>query len=109
MRQFLQHVADLDIEIFITELDVRDTELPDGLEERDRLIANAYEDYLSVILEQPAVSTIVTWGLSDRDTWHSKAGRKDNARPLPLDQDLNRKPAWTAMTNSFQAAPSHSP
>ena len=109
MRQFLQHVADLDIEIFISELDVRDTQLPDGIEERDRLIANAYKDYLAVILEQPAVSTIVTWGLSDRDTWHSQYGRKEKTRPLPLDRDLNRKPAWNAIANSFQNAPPHSP
>lgn len=108
MSQFLQDVADLGIEIFITELDVRDTDLPDDRAERDRLIADAYQDYLAVILEQPAVSTVVTWGLSDRDTWHSKAGRKNDARPLPFDQDLNRKPAWSAIANSFQNAPPHS-
>lgn len=108
MRQFLQNVADLDIEIFITELDVRDTELPDDVGERDRLIASAYADYLAVILEQPAVSTVVTWGLSDRDTWHSKSGRKNGARPLPFDRNLNRKPAWNAIANSFRNAPFHS-
>ena len=108
MRQFLQNVADLELEIYISELDVRETELPDDIEERDRLVAGIYTDYLSVILEQPAVSTVVTWGLSDRDTWHSKFGRKDQARPLPLDRELNRKPAWSAIANSFRNAPPHS-
>lgn len=109
MRQFLQNVADLEIEIIISELDVRDTDLPDDIGERDRLIASAYSEYLAVILEQPAVSTVVTWGLSDRDTWHNKAGRKNDARPLPFDRNLNRKPAWSAISNSFQNAPLHSP
>ena len=105
MRQFLSDLADLDLEIFISELDVKDHNFPDDIEERDRLVANAYKEYLAVIMEQPAVSTVITWGLSDRHTWYNRWGRKANVRPLPLDKDLNRKPAWRAIADSFQNAP----
>lgn len=35
---------------------------------RDRIVAGVYEDYLSVILDEPAVIAVLTWGLSDRHT-----------------------------------------
>jgi endo-1,4-beta-xylanase len=39
----------------------------------------------------------MTWGLSDRRTWLSTAEPRADGlpvRPLPLDADLKRKPAW---------------
>ncbi|MEL6495067.1 MAG: endo-1,4-beta-xylanase [Cyanobacteria bacterium J06623_7] len=105
-RRFLQNVADLGLKIQVTELDVADSWLPPGLEleARDRLVAEAYYDYLSVVLAEPAVDTIVTWGLSDRYTWLSWfAPREDRieVRPLPLDRQLNRKLAWSAIYQAF--------
>ncbi|WAL58532.1 endo-1,4-beta-xylanase [Thermocoleostomius sinensis] len=101
LRKFLSDVSSLGLEIMITELDVNDHNLPDDVGLRDRLVAEAYYNFLSVVLDEPAVTTVVTWGLSDRDTWYSGWGRKENARPLPLDRDLNRKLAWRAIVESF--------
>ncbi|NES25899.1 MAG: endo-1,4-beta-xylanase, partial [Symploca sp. SIO3E6] len=108
LRAFLADVADLDLKIMITELDVRDHKLPKDIDVRDRLVAKAYEDFLSVVLDEPAVMAVFTWGLSDRDTWLSKfARRKDGlpVRPLPLDAQLNRKLAWNAIARAFDNAP----
>ncbi|NEQ65776.1 MAG: endo-1,4-beta-xylanase [Symploca sp. SIO2D2] len=108
LRAFLTNVADLDLKIMITELDVRDHKLPKDIDVRDRLVATAYEDFLSVVLDEPAVMAVITWGLSDRDTWLSKfARRKDGlpVRPLPLDDQLNRKLAWNAIARAFDNAP----
>jgi endo-1,4-beta-xylanase len=55
----------------ITELDVIDQELPSDITVRDRIIARVYEDFLSVVLDEPAVKTIITWGLSDGYTYHT--------------------------------------
>ena len=92
----------------VTELDVIDRDLPFELASRDQIVADIYQDYLSVILDEPAVITVVNWGLSDRVTWISNyAARSDGAppRPLPLDIDCQRKLAWTAMIKQFEQAP----
>ena len=92
----------------ITELDVAEHKLPKDIAIRDRLVAKAYEDYLSVVLQEPAVILVNTWGLSDRYTWLSKhRPRPDGApvRPLPLDADLKRKPTWYAIARAFENAP----
>lgn len=111
MRAFLQSVAALGLKILITELDVADHQLPAQLEERDRLVASIYEDYLSVVLEEPAVIAVLTWGLSDRYTWlaryHPRADQLP-VRPLPLDAQLQRKLAWNGIARSFSFAPSRS-
>jgi endo-1,4-beta-xylanase len=63
---------------------------------------------LSVALEQPAVTTIVTWGLSDRQSWLADfAPRSDGllVRTLPFDANCNRKMAWYAIAQVFDTAP----
>jgi len=108
-REFLRNVADLGLKILITELDVVDQELPGDINDRDQMVAAAYEAYLSAVLDEPAVIAVITWGLSDRYSWVSRFfPRSDNlpVRPLPLDTDLNRKPAWAAIARAFEQAPS---
>lgn len=107
-RKFLSDVASMGLQIVISELDVADNELPKDITTRDRLVAEAYYDYLSVVLDEPAVKTIISWGLSDRYTWLSYfAPRQDGAdvRPLPLDRQYVRKPAWKAIARALKEAP----
>lgn len=108
LRQFLREVASLGLKVLITELDVIDKNLPLNIHVRDRLVAEVYEDYLTVVLDEPAVIAVLTWGLSDRYTWHSSFNpREDKApvRPLPLDAQLKHKLAWNAIARSFEKAP----
>lgn len=111
IRAFVREVADLGLKILVTELDVKDVHLPKDIEVRDRLIAQTYEDYLSTVLDEPAVIAVITWGLSDRYTWYNNpqygGARKDGGkfRPLPLDAQLNRKLAWNAIARAFDNAP----
>ncbi|WP_341531520.1 endo-1,4-beta-xylanase (plasmid) [Nostoc sp. UHCC 0302] len=108
LQKFLSDVASLGLKILISELDVKDKELPVNINIRDRLVAATYEDYLSVVLDEPAVTAVITWGLSDRYTWISEfEARPDSlpVRPLPLDADINRKLAWNAIARAFDQAP----
>lgn len=108
LRQFLQDVADLGLKIMITELDVVDKRLPFDIKTRDRIIAGVYEDYLSTVLDEQAVIAVLTWGLSDRYSWLSQfEPRPDKAavRPLPLDDQMQRKLAWNAIARAFDNAP----
>jgi endo-1,4-beta-xylanase len=102
LRAFVHEVADLGLKIMVTELDVLDKHLEkEEPELRDRITAQAYEDYLLTVLDEPAVIAVITWGLSDRYTWYNK-----KSRPLPLDAQMNRKLAWNAMARAFDNAPS---
>jgi endo-1,4-beta-xylanase len=106
-RAFLRDVASMGLQILITELDVADHRLPNDLAQRDEIVAQTYQDYLTVALDEPAVIAVVTWGLSDRYTWlASEWPRPDGApvRPLPLDAQMLRKPAWSALAAAFDRA-----
>lgn len=108
LQAFLHDIAGFGLKILITEMDVTDQKLPKDADVRDRMVAAAYEDYLSVALDQPAVIAVLTWGLSDRFTWLSSfAPREDGSplRPLPLDAQLKRKLAWNAIARAFDKAP----
>lgn len=107
LRDFLKDVASLGLKIMVTEMDVIEKQ-PLDIAARDRLIAGVYEDYLSVVLDEPSVIGVLNWGLSDRYTWIAKKfPRQDNApvRPLPLDTGLNPKLAWNAIARAFDRAP----
>lgn len=104
LKAFLQEVASLGLKILITEMDVKDQKLPVDAEVRDRIVAGIYEDYLSAVLEEPAVIAVLTWGLSDRYTWLSEFNPRDDKAPvrtLPLDRRLQRKLAWNAIARAF--------
>jgi endo-1,4-beta-xylanase len=108
LRRFLRDIASMGLKILITELDVSDQGLPADIEKRDRLVADAYQTYLDVVLDEPAVIAVLTWGLSDRYTWLSEFKPREDGlpvRPLPLDENLERKPAWYAIAQAFDNAP----
>jgi endo-1,4-beta-xylanase len=113
LRRFFADVASLGLELQITELDVTDEHAPAPIAPRDRMVAEAYAQFLDTALAEPAVTVLLTWGLSDRHSWIvrrecSETGwRKDGLppRPLPFDAELQRKPAWYALASALEGAP----
>lgn len=108
LRRFLADVAGLGLTVLVTELDVADDGLPGAPRLRDAAVADAYAAVLPVLLDEPAVTEVLTWGISDRRTWISLvAPRADGrpVRPLPLDAALARKPAWRVLAAALRAAP----
>jgi endo-1,4-beta-xylanase len=108
LREFLKEVAGLGLKIMITELDVNDLRLPANENTRDARVADVYESYLTTVLDEPAVISVITWGLSDRYTYLAEdpsriQGR--DVRPLPLDRNLQAKPAWKAIARALDQAP----
>jgi endo-1,4-beta-xylanase len=104
-RGFLGEVADRGLKILVTEMDILDDGLPSSISVRDRRIADVAKSFLDVALEEPAVASLVTFGLSDRYTWlEEDYPRKDGMprRPLPFDQRLRPKRSttlWRAVLN----------
>jgi endo-1,4-beta-xylanase len=107
-RRFLADIADRGLKILITELDVLDDGLPRHIGLRDAAIADVYERYLDTVLQEPAVKSIMPFGLSDRYTWlQEDFPRQDGAprRPLPYDDQLAKKPAYYALRDELSTAP----
>jgi endo-1,4-beta-xylanase len=111
-RAFLAEIAAMGFKIMITELDVLDLDTPSDIAARDRAVADLYTRFLAVALDQTAVISVVSWGLSDRYTWltaqrSASYARADGmpARPLPFDDWYQPKPAYHALLAAFTAAP----
>jgi endo-1,4-beta-xylanase len=100
LDKFLLELEKLNLQVFVTELDVDDQFMPADIAERDRQVAELYRSFLGTVLRHNSVKAVLTWCLSDRDSWlQNFRPRKDNLpqRPLPFDAQLNPKPAFNAL------------
>ena len=107
-RTFLDEIAARGLRVVITEMDVLDDGLPAEPDARDGAIAEVYRTYLEVALDEPAVASLMTFGLSDRYTWLQEDFPRDDGaprRPLPFDEELEPKPAYRALAATLEAAP----
>jgi endo-1,4-beta-xylanase len=107
-RSFLREIADRDLKILITELDVNDEGLPRSIVKRDQAVADTYRRYLDVTLDERAVKAVVAFGLTDRFTSLDEDFPREDGLPhraLAFDRRLRPKPAYTAISNSFKHAP----
>ena len=107
-RRFLDEVVAMGYTLLITELDVRDNNLPPDIGVRDRAVADYTGAYLDVMLSYRQLADVLCWGLTDRYTWiEGFQPRPDGARrrPDPYDAAFARKPMYAAVARSLAAAP----
>jgi len=114
--RFLDELAARGLKVMLTELDVVDKGAPSDIAARDAVVAGIYRRYLDVALAHRAVTTVITWGVSDRMSWIVSVGepftiREDGQRPrpLPFDADMHPKPAYTALADALRRAPQRFP
>lgn len=98
----MQRFADLGLEIYITEMDVRISSNPTQAELEKQ--ASYYKNIIEKCMAQPAVKAIQVWGFTDKYSWVPQTfpGR-DNA--LIFDRNYNPKPAYYAMQAALATAP----
>ena len=116
LRDLIDGAKALGLEVYLTELDVNDKNVK-GTDAAgiDRVVAGVYTDYLSVALENKAVKSVLTWGLTDKHTWltgfqrsqdkNSNQPPRPPQRPLPFDQDYKPAPAFFALRDALAHAP----
>jgi endo-1,4-beta-xylanase len=115
LLRFLADLRDLDLQVFLTEMDVNDRALPPAIPDRDRAVAETYQRYLSTVLTDPAVKAVLTWGITDRYTWlNGEDARPDKLpeRPLPFDSGpaaYRPKPAFFSLRESLAPRPPSNP
>jgi endo-1,4-beta-xylanase len=110
VARFLADLSGMGVELAITELDVleEDRSLPVAV--RDQKVADAVRELAEVAGDQPALRSVVTWGLSDRHSWlqdrvpNAKAALACSPvdcaglnRGLPYDATMTAKPMRDAL------------
>lgn len=110
VARFIQDLSAMGVEVAITELDVLEDDLDRPVAERDARVAEAAQDLLDVVADQTAVGSVVTWGLSDTQSWLqdrlpvTKAAQACSPvdcgkmnRGLPFDGEMQPKPMHAAL------------
>ncbi len=70
---FVAEIGARGLDVWITELDVDDSGLPDDVPERDRAVAARLAGFLGAVLPLPNVKGVIAWHLSDRYSWYAGA------------------------------------
>jgi len=110
--RFLGDIADLGLQIFLTELDVSDRCFPSEYAVRDENVASLVEAVLTVALENSATKLITTWGLSDRYNWWNDVLDRHDGLPMRshvYDEAMLRKPVWQSIAGALERAPARAP
>jgi endo-1,4-beta-xylanase len=109
-NEFLHALADLGVDIYITEFDVRDDIFPDDPVARDAAVARTAQQFLEPTLRHPAVKALISWELADnysfyRGIYHAKNPTASRSpRPLPYDDRLQAKPLRETIAQAFESA-----
>jgi len=104
---FVHQLSELDVDIYITEFDVRDDTYPDDTATRDAMVAKTAETFLDNVLKIPSVKAVIAWELADNYSFYTDMAKKKDPsavrlpRPLPYDANLKKKPLWYAMHRAF--------
>jgi endo-1,4-beta-xylanase len=91
MQQNLQRFADLGLEIWITELDIRILE-PVSQQELQQQ-ADEYAQVFEICQNVSGCAGVTTWGIHDAQSWVDNTFPEFDA-PLMWDDNLNPKPAY---------------
>jgi endo-1,4-beta-xylanase len=108
LQSFVREMAKMNLQVFVTELDVADRKVPGTVRERDAVVAKVYLDYLTMMLAEPNVNVALTWGITDRYTWlnhlpHASRADGKPERALPFDYDYNPTPAFFAERDAIDS------
>ena len=113
IEKFLSQLTDTGVEISFTEVDVLEDNLAAPLKERDARVADMVQSLMDVVRNQPAVTSIVTWGLNDKDSWLQERQEATQQaaqctptdcaglnRGLPFDGNMQPKPMYLALQSA---------
>ena len=120
LQSFIREAAGMGLEVYVTEMDVNCGGVEGGVAERNEVVAGVFRDYLDLVLAEPNVPLVLTWGLTDAESWlkygwlmddwdkrsmWTKFNESRHQRPLPFDGDFEPKPAFWALRGALDGAP----
>ena len=104
LKHFMKEAHKLNLQVFITELDVNDSQVNGNERDCEQAVAAVYKDYMDRMLQYPWMTAALTWGITNRYTWQNhQHPRRDGAQqvPLPLDANYQPTPAFFALRGAF--------
>jgi endo-1,4-beta-xylanase len=109
---FIREAGKMGLEVYITEMDVNTRKVEGGAEAQDAAVAKVFRDYPALVLAEPNVPLLLTWGITSAHSWLTQskqpwAQRPDGARqrPLPFDDELKPTAAFAALRSAIDGAP----
>lgn len=87
------------LKVLVTEMDVNDRHLGTAIGPRDAAVAKVYGSYLGMVLHDPAVVAVLTWGITDKYTWLDHEDARADGLPercLPFDAEMRPVAAFAA-------------
>ncbi len=104
LLKFMASCREMGLEIFLSEMDVSDRDLPANADMRDAAVAGVYGAYLKSALTERKVTAVLTWGVDDAGTsLNAEKPRPDRQtqRPLLFDSRFQAKPAFAAVRDAI--------
>jgi endo-1,4-beta-xylanase len=108
LMKMIGEVRKMGLKVLVTEMDVNDRYLGAAIGPRDAAVAKVYGSYLGMVLADPAVIAVLTWGITDKYTWlNHEDARADGLpeRPLPFDATMQPVAAFAAEVGALGDAP----
>ena len=111
LQHLIREAAKMGLEVFVTEMDVNTHAVVGDAAAQDAAVATVYRDYLRLVLAEPNVPIVLTWGLDSAHSWLNNSHgdqhrRPDGARerPLPFDDQRKPTPAFSAIRKALDSA-----
>lgn len=101
LAENMRRLADLGLQVHITEMDVRTYASPASPAEKSDAQAETYRAAMATCLDAPNCNVFVTWGLTDRYSWIPGYFKQPDA-PLLFDQAGLPKPAYQAVLDALR-------
>jgi endo-1,4-beta-xylanase len=108
LMKMIAEARKMGLKVLVTEMDVNDRYLAPAIGPRDAAVAKMYGSYLGMVLRDPAVIAVLTWGITDKYTWLDREDARADGqpeRPLPFDAEMQPTPAFAAEVKALQEAP----
>ncbi|MDO6386050.1 endo-1,4-beta-xylanase [Uliginosibacterium sp. 31-12] len=99
LSDFIGELGELPVEVYITELDVRDGSLRMSRRDAEVAVAELYGDFSNTVLAHANVKAMISWQLSDKYSWLRKEGFGQT--PLPFDSNMRPNPAYFELARVF--------
>jgi endo-1,4-beta-xylanase len=97
----IQRLAELGLQVQITEMDVRIQDTPGDRDQQLESQAQRYAEVMAACLQVPSCTAFLTWGLTDRYSWiPGHTGNPD--APLLFDENFQPKPALFKLLDLLQ-------
>ncbi len=99
IRANIQRLADLGLQVNISEMDVRIREVAGDAATRLQRQRQVYRDVVGACVAVPRCEAVTFWGFTDAHTWIDGAFGPDD--PLLLDEQYRAKPAFFGVEDAF--------